>query len=156
MRLAQKLAQESSLPVPPAMTPPSVRYPAAYDDAPMQFPSPVGQPRSGDAAWSAASGRSQAITSRLELLERSAAENSQALDQMQQQLGVIAERVNALAARFEEIAQGLRDTPNYKVREHFVCGSCNSKGSVAAPIKCTECGKINWWGWWPSRGKGER
>jgi ParB family chromosome partitioning protein len=42
----------------------------------------------------------------------------------------------------------LDDDPLAGLRREFVC-SCGAKGEVAAYIKCTECNKETWLGWWP-------
>lgn len=37
------------------------------------------------------------------------------------------------------------------IKKMFHCDSCNSQGMVALYTKCTNCGKENWWGWWPKK-----
>jgi outer membrane biosynthesis protein TonB len=35
--------------------------------------------------------------------------------------------------------------------QSFRCDACNSQGFVAFYVKCTDCGKGKWWGWWPKK-----
>jgi hypothetical protein len=54
-----------------------------------------------------------------------------------------------LSRQIEAISANLKDTPVYGLHKHFVCRSCGSGGHVALIIRCTQCGKEGWQGWWP-------
>jgi hypothetical protein len=54
-----------------------------------------------------------------------------------------------LSRQIEAISANLKDTPAYGLHKHFVCRSCGSEGYVALIIRCTQCGKEGWQGWWP-------
>lgn len=36
-----------------------------------------------------------------------------------------------------------------RAKYEFICTGCGSKGWIATAIKCTECGRQTWWGWFP-------
>lgn len=55
----------------------------------------------------------------------------------------------SLGSQMETIAQGLSNTLGYDIKKNFVCDSCGAEGAVALKIRCTQCEKQNWWGWWP-------
>lgn len=48
----------------------------------------------------------------------------------------------------EEVDAAISKVPLHDLREQFKC-SCGTKGMVAVAIKCTNCGRESWWGWWP-------
>jgi hypothetical protein len=54
-----------------------------------------------------------------------------------------------LSRQIEAVSANLKDTPAYGLHKHFVCRSCGSEGHVALIIRCTQCGKEGWQGWWP-------
>ena len=37
------------------------------------------------------------------------------------------------------------------VKYQFTCKTCDAKGWIAAAIKCTQCGRETYWGWWPEK-----
>lgn len=51
--------------------------------------------------------------------------------------------------QLKTITQGLRNTLGYDIKKNFRCDSCGAEGAVALKIRCTQCEKENWWGWWP-------
>ncbi len=55
----------------------------------------------------------------------------------------------AVNTQLKTITQGLRNTLGYDIKKNFRCDSCGSEGAVALKIRCTQCEKENWWGWWP-------
>ena len=57
--------------------------------------------------------------------------------------------VAKLSRQIEATSVNLKDTPAYGLHKHFVCRSCGSEGYVALIIRCTQCGKEGWQGWWP-------
>jgi|GEM_PF-1710643 len=62
----------------------------------------------------------------------------------------VIDELQQVRAQVEEMAGKLRSTPTYDIAETFQCNSCDSKGLVAIQVKCTECGREKWWGWWPN------
>lgn len=51
--------------------------------------------------------------------------------------------------QLKTITQGLRNTLGYDIKKNFRCDSCGADGAVALKIRCNNCEKENWWGWWP-------
>ncbi len=47
------------------------------------------------------------------------------------------------------ITGGLKNTLGYNLKKNFKCDSCGAEGVVALKVRCTQCEKENWWGWWP-------
>jgi hypothetical protein len=89
----------------------------------------------------------------IEKLEQSLAQANATIHQLRQEFETLVQQVQVLAKGIEDISRGLKDTPNYRVRENFTCGTCESSKNVAMPVKCTSCGRVNWWGWWPPKGE---
>ena len=58
-----------------------------------------------------------------------------------------AERSKVIVSQIRDITRGLQNTLGYNIKRNFKCQSCSANGSVAIHVKCTECGKENWWGW---------
>lgn len=56
-----------------------------------------------------------------------------------------------LEGRMDDIADNLADDPLYGARHQITCMGCGSEGRIATAIKCTECGKETWWGWFPKQ-----
>jgi DNA-directed RNA polymerase subunit RPC12/RpoP len=54
-----------------------------------------------------------------------------------------------ISKRIDLLEEKTLDTPLWQARERISCNSCGSKGRIAVPIKCTNCGKETYWGWWP-------
>ena len=63
---------------------------------------------------------------------------------------LIIQQVNTINKQIEHLSESLRSTPDFKLGKIFNC-SCGSTGTVALNIKCTTCGKENWWGYWPQK-----
>jgi hypothetical protein len=59
------------------------------------------------------------------------------------------ETVRRISAQVNGMMRGLKGTPGYDLRRNFTCDSCGSHGFAAVLVKCTDCGKEGWWGWWP-------
>lgn len=60
-------------------------------------------------------------------------------------------RIDALETatiKLNDIKIQLEGTPALGLRRHFSC-ECGVSGSVAVHIKCNQCGKEAWWGWFP-------
>lgn len=60
------------------------------------------------------------------------------------------QQLRSISSQLENITQGLRSTPGYNIGKTFNCSSCGAMGVVAVRVKCTNCDKENWWGWWPN------
>jgi hypothetical protein len=67
------------------------------------------------------------------------------------------ESTRTLKNRIDQISAALEageaNKSDYGLLEAFRCSHCHTKGNVAIYIKCTSCGKENWMGWWPEKGK---
>jgi len=61
------------------------------------------------------------------------------------------QQINNVAKQIEVLTEGLRTTPDYNLGKTFNCASCNSNGTIAIKVRCTSCGKENWWGYWPKK-----
>lgn len=133
-RLVEKLASEASVPIPPESIPPSVT----------EQPSPVN---------AASEAEIVSANQRIDQLENSLADTNTAIEQFRREFQEVTQQLQLLNKSVAEIAKGLKNTPAYNVKETFPCDTCHSKGNIATPIKCTECEKINWWGWWPKKSK---
>ena len=66
-------------------------------------------------------------------------------------LDVVEAEIAKLSGRIEAITATLKDSIGYGIHRDFSCRSCGSKGHVAITIRCTECGKEGWMGWWPEK-----
>lgn len=62
----------------------------------------------------------------------------------------LKERIDRISAALES---GQANKPDYGFLEAFRCSHCSTKGNVAIYVKCTNCGKENWMGWWPEKEK---
>ncbi len=92
-----------------------------------------------------------AAMERIAQLERGLTETNAAVRLMHQDMQTMAGQVQLVSSRVEGILSNLKATLGYRAQSTYVCASCQSKGEVAAQVKCTHCGKTNWWGWWPSK-----
>jgi hypothetical protein len=62
-------------------------------------------------------------------------------------IAAIVKEVKRIGGQVKTISGNLEATPGYNVHNTFVCTSCGSKGKVAVPMRCTECGQEGWKGW---------
>ncbi len=62
-----------------------------------------------------------------------------------------ADQLKELSEQVQSILEKLQSTAGYDIGQAFRCNSCYSQGMVAIRVKCTECGRENWWGWWPEK-----
>ena len=92
-----------------------------------------------------------AAMERIAQLERGLTETNSAMRLMHQDMQTMAGQVQLVSSRVEGILSNLKATLGYRAQSTYVCASCQTKGEVAAQVKCTHCGKTNWWGWWPSK-----
>jgi len=54
-----------------------------------------------------------------------------------------------LENHIDDLEDKLSGDPLSGAKHQFTCNSCGSKGWIAAAIKCTKCGRENYFGWWP-------
>ncbi len=111
-----------------------------------------GAPASGETQAPAAAAAPD-VLQRLERLEAALSRMSQSQDtqvQLQTQLTALANRLQAVSSRVDEILRYLPSTLGYGVRATFTCSSCGVQGLVAAPVVCTHCGQQTYVGWWSS------
>jgi hypothetical protein len=54
-----------------------------------------------------------------------------------------------LENHIDALEDKLSGDPLSGAKYQFTCNSCGSKGWIAAAIKCTKCGRENYFGWWP-------
>lgn len=66
------------------------------------------------------------------------------------QLETRVQSLEATSAKIEDIETRLHGTPALGLRQRFKC-DCGSSGYVAIHIKCTKCGREDYWGWWPEK-----
>ena len=85
----------------------------------------------------------------VEQKQNTTAEFGAAILQLEEKLEAVTRHFREIDGRVTTVLRKLRDTPSYGVRSDFTCESCGSQGFVAIPLKCTNCGKEGWWGWWP-------
>ena len=88
---------------------------------------------------------------RIAQLERGLTETNSAVRLIHQDMQTMAGQVQLVSSRVKGILSNLKSTLGYRARNTYVCASCNSKGKVAARMKCTHCRRENWWGWWTSK-----
>ena len=69
--------------------------------------------------------------------------------QLQAQVNALAQQLEALNSRMNEILEHLPNTLGYGARQTCQCGSCSAQGFVAARVFCTHCGTDTAIGWWP-------
>jgi hypothetical protein len=86
----------------------------------------------------------------LEQKQNTTAEFGAAILQLEEKLEVITRYSREIDSRVITLLSKLQDTPSYGVRSDFTCESCGSQGFAAIPLRCTNCGKEGWWGWWPN------
>jgi ribosomal protein L33 len=65
-------------------------------------------------------------------------------------------QITNIARQIEVLNEGLRTTPDYNLGKTFNCASCSSNGTIAIKVRCTSCGKENWWGYWPKKNNAEK
>ena len=92
-----------------------------------------------------------AAMERIAQLERGLTETNSAVRLMHHDMQMMAGQVQLVSSRVEGILSNLKATLGYRAQSSYVCASCRTTGEVAAQVKCTHCGKENWWGWWPSK-----
>ena len=85
------------------------------------------------------------ILKRLETLERIVEPKPVVIDEVRK----IKEQLTKLSTRVDAMSTNLQETPGYGLHKSFICKYCGSEGHVALVVRCTQCGKERWQGWWP-------
>ena len=137
---------------PPALPPAPVLTPEPASPAPALAPA---QPATTPAAAMATTLDNEALnglTERVGRLEAALAESNNNMRQIRQEFQTFATQVQLIGSRMEGVLDNLKSTLGYRAQKTFTCTSCDADGDVAAKVKCTGCGKENWWGWWPQSG----
>ena len=92
----------------------------------------------------------EAAMGKLEELQKTVRDANAILRKEPQDFQAVVNELHEVSDQVEEISEKLRNTPVYDMREIFQCNVCDSHGLCAIRVKCTECGRGNWWGWWPT------
>ena len=61
-----------------------------------------------------------------------------------------------VGGKIEAIAENLRGTPAYGLKNSFSCSTCGEKGYVGIQVTCTSCEKERKLGWFPGEDSRER
>jgi chromosome segregation ATPase len=92
----------------------------------------------------------EAAMGKLEELQKTVTDANAILRKQPQDFQAVVNELQEVGDQVQEISEKLRNTPVYDMRELFQCNVCDSHGLCAIRVKCTECGRENWWGWWPT------
>jgi len=57
----------------------------------------------------------------------------------------------SLEIRLDDVESEASGNPLSGAKYQITCNGCGSKGWIATAIKCTKCGRITYWGWWPKK-----
>ena len=87
----------------------------------------------------------------LDQLKETVTEANAFIRQQPQNLQSIVNQLQELSEQVEDISAKLDNTLGYNIGEIFQCNSCDSQSLVAIRVKCTQCERENWWGWWPKK-----
>ena len=146
-------SQPSVSPPTPSSRPPASQ-PTVPSAPPLQTPAPVPYEvlqklQAAVADLASRMTKVETTISRLSRAEGEATDISVTVQRLSQRLETIAGDLHKVNGQTSGILAGLDATPDYGTRKSFICDSCHSRGFVAIPMKCTQCGKEGWWGWWP-------
>jgi DNA repair ATPase RecN len=86
------------------------------------------------------------IVQRLDLMEDKIRRISKTVEQISNDENLQSEQVTEIKTRLREYQKSKSE-----LKDKFQCGACNSKGHMAFAVKCTVCGKEEWFGWWPKK-----
>ncbi len=79
------------------------------------------------------------------------------LKAIEERLGILWEKtregdvVVGLEDAMTKVQEVLKNTPLKGLCSKFQCKGCSSQGLLAIPVRCTACGKMTRWGWWPKK-----
>jgi DNA repair exonuclease SbcCD ATPase subunit len=93
----------------------------------------------------------EAAMGKLEELQKTVRDANTILRKQPRDFQSVVTELQAVSEQVEEISEKLRSTPVYDMGEIFQCNVCHSDGLCAIRVKCTQCGRENWWGWWPPK-----
>ena len=94
-------------------------------------------------------GTAEGTLKQFDQLQTDISETSIAVKEMKQGFQALEQQIQSLTSQVQSTLEGLKGTFGYRAKQTFTCDSCNTSSMVATRIKCTHCGKENWWGWWP-------
>ena len=69
------------------------------------------------------------------------------IERLEEAVSDLRQLVPALA----EVRRDLESTVGFRLGETFACPSCEARGAVALPVRCTACGHETQHGWWPQQ-----
>lgn len=136
----------------PAPPPTSVLTPEPAPPAPTPALAPAQPTPAAAMATTLDNEALNGLTERVGRLEAALAESNNNMRQIRQEFQTFATQVQLIGSRMEGVLDNLKSTLGYRAQKTFTCTSCDADGDVAAKVKCTGCGKENWWGWWPQSG----
>ena len=96
-------------------------------------------------------GNAEQTLEQFDRLQMDASESRIAVADMKQGFEDLEQQIKSLTGQMQNTLEGLKGTFGYRAKQTFTCDSCRASGKVATRIKCTHCGKENWWGWWPPK-----
>ena len=137
---------------PPALPPAPVLTPEPASPAPALALAPAQPTPAAPTATTLDNEALNGLTERVGRLEAALAESNNNMRQIRQEFQTFATQVQLIGSRMEGVLDNLKSTLGYRAQKTFTCTSCDADGDVAAKVKCTGCGKENWWGWWPQSG----
>ena len=77
-----------------------------------------------------------------------ATSSSQTKVQREDHKSPIEERLAFCEGKIQQLGEGFKSTPALNLKNRFTC-DCGATGLVALHIRCTNCGRETWWGWFP-------
>lgn len=84
----------------------------------------------------------------VEQLRKAMIDIAAAIREMKQGMRDMGKRLQAVTQRVVAGGQSGQSALSTRARQSFVCDHCKTRGKLASRVKCTRCGKENWWGWW--------
>lgn len=156
--------QLSSATGPPVVEPAAAApaLPVASEDGPDQLATPGTIPNQpGDpvatlntlvttvTAMAQQLGTAEETLKQFDQLRTDVSETNTTVKEMKESFQEMEQQLQALTSQLQSTLEGLKGTFGYRAKQTFTCDSCNTSSMVATRIKCTHCGKENWWGWWP-------
>lgn len=93
--------------------------------------------------------RMEYFADRLSDLEKQVSNVSTATERLPQDIRVVVNSLEQLVGEVGKIHAEIQNSFGYDMRRAFKCNPCGAEGHVVARVKCSQCGKESWWGWWP-------
>ena len=91
------------------------------------------------------------ITKRIADLEATVANNEAAnarADVLARNVQSLQTLINKMQSDMNDLSTTQKGTLNSGIHSNFVCKACKARGFVASQVRCTNCGKQTWQGWW--------